>query len=285
VAADGAPRVLGIVAGGGTLPLKIVAACEAAGRPYAVFAILGEADQPVRDIAKAVLPIGAFGKAIELLKTYACVDVVLAGKVGRPDFSAIKLDWGGVKLVPKLIAAGRHGDDALLKAVGAAFEAEGLKLLGVDQVADELLAGAGVLGAMPMSESARADMMKAIAVVAALGPFDVGQGAVVCEGLVLAVEAAEGTDAMLARCAALPQALRGTAAARRGVLVKMPKPLQEQRIDLPTVGVQTIEGAAEAGLSGIAFAAKTTLLLDRDAIIARADALGLFVYGFKKDGV
>jgi UDP-2,3-diacylglucosamine hydrolase len=115
--------------------------------------------------------------------------------------------------------------------------------------------------------------------VKTLGRLDIGQGAVVVDGLVLAVEAQEGTDAMLARCALLPEALRGVPGARRGVLVKWPKPIQERRVDLPTIGVRTIENAAAAGLAGVAGEAGGVLVLDREAVIAAADRLGLFVAG------
>ncbi len=123
------------------------------------------------------------------------------------------------------------------------------------------------------------DIVKGIEVVEALGKFDVGQGAVVCEGLVLAIEAAENTDAMLERCAVLPQNIRGTAEARRGVLVKVPKPRQEMRVDLPTIGVPTVENVAAAGLAGIAVKAGATLILNEAEVVARADALGIFVIG------
>lgn len=283
MATDVSARRLGILAGAGALPLKIVSACQAARRPYAVFAIQGEADEEILNIAETVLPIGAFGKAVEQLKAHHCSDVILVGRVGRPDFSSLKLDWGGIKLLPKLIAAARHGDDALLKTVGMALESEGLRLIGVDDIAADLLAPEGIIGKIRPQPGVNEDISKAIAVITALGPYDVGQGAVVCDGLVLAIEAAEGTDAMLKRCAQLPKALRGSPSARRGVLVKMPKPRQERRIDLPTIGIRTVEGAAAAGLAGIAVASGSALILDRGAVAARADEYGLFVYGFSKD--
>ena len=117
--------------------------------------------------------------------------------------------------------------------------------------------------------------------MAALGDLDIGQGCVVCEGLVLAVEAQEGTDAMLARIATLPEAIRGTPHTRRGVLVKRPKPGQERRIDLPTVGLSTVEHVAAAGLAGLAVEAEGALMLGRDKMQAAAERLGIFIYGFK----
>jgi DUF1009 family protein len=137
-----------------------------------------------------------------------------------------------------------------------------------------------VWGAHAPSDAHRRDIARAAKVAAATGALDIGQGVVVCDGLVLAVEAQEGTDQMLRRVAELPERLRGTQAARRGVLVKRPKPIQERRIDLPTIGVRTIEGAARAGLSGVAVEAGGALVVRRADVIAAADAAGLFVFGF-----
>jgi DUF1009 family protein len=188
-------------------------------------------------------------------------------------------------MMPKVLAAARSGDDALMRVILQEFEREGFTVVGPEAAFAGLLAPAGVLGAHAPDETMHADMVKAAAVAAALGKWDVGQGCVVCEGLVLALEAAEGTDAMLARVAALPAAVRGSGADRRGVLVKRTKPIQERRIDLPTIGVSTIEGAAAAGLAGVAVEAGGALIVDRDDVIARADALGLFVFGFDPAGL
>jgi UDP-2,3-diacylglucosamine hydrolase len=143
-----------------------------------------------------------------------------------------------------------------------------------------LLAPAGPLGAVSPTAEHLQDVEKAAAVASALGAWDVGQGCVVCDGLVLALEGQEGTDQMLARVAGLPADIRGAQEAPRGVLVKRPKPIQDRRIDLPTIGVATLEGASRAGLAGIAVEAGGALVMQRDALIARADSLGLFVYGF-----
>ncbi len=273
-------RRLGIIAGAGQLPLTVRTACEASGRPYSLLAIEGQACADVLAHAHAVLGYGSIGRAVTLLRELHCEDVVMVGKVGRPDFSALKLDWKGIKVLHRVIAAARRGDDALLSEMGRIFEEEGFRLIGPDDVARDLLAPAGSLTARTPDEKAMADIARAAQVVRALGSFDVGQGAVVCDGLVLAIEAAEGTDAMLRRCAALPETVRGSAFGRHGVLVKLPKPGQERRIDLPTIGTATVEGVAAAGLAGIAIEAEGALMLDRAAITALADSCGVFVYGF-----
>lgn len=273
-------RTLGLVAGGGGLPLAIAQACTAAGKGLFVARIAGAADPELARFPGAEFGLGAVGARFAALKAAGCDAVVFAGLLARPDFGALKLDGRGMMLMPKVIAAARKGDDALLRVLMEAFEAEGFYMIGAEEALGDLLAPAGPLGAHAPDAAALEDIAKAAAVADALGAWDVGQGAVVCAGLVLALEAQEGTDAMLARVAALPEAIRGTAQARRGVLLKRAKPIQERRVDLPTIGVRTIEGAAGAGLAGVAIEARSALIVDRAETVARADALGLFVYGF-----
>jgi DUF1009 family protein len=145
----------------------------------------------------------------------------------------------------------------------------------------DLLLAAGVAGAVAPTDGQVVDAAKAFQIARAIGALDIGQGAVVCDGLVLAVEAQEGTDAMLRRVAELPAALRGTRERPRGVLAKRAKPIQERRTDLPTIGVATLEGAAAAGLAGVAAEAGATLVVDKPRVIAAADRLGLFLIGLK----
>ncbi len=267
---------LGILAGGGALPLEIRAACKARGRPSFMLGIEGEAE--IKD-CDAMTSFGTVGRTIALLKQAACSHVIFAGKVGRPDFGALKLDWRGAKLLPQVIAAARKGDDALLRVLAQVLEREGFRLIGVDDIAEQLVAPPGALGRYRPTPEHWQDIAKATQILHALGSFDIGQAAVVCDGHVLGIEAAEGTDAMLRRCAELPQALRGAAGLRRGVLVKLPKTVQERRIDLPVVGRMTVEGAAAAGLAGIALAAGRAILLGQERTVQCADEMGLFVYG------
>ncbi len=277
-AAGGRPK-LGIIAGGGDLPVKLVAACRRQGRAHFVVGLRGAAvERPAEGVADAWASIGEVGRVLGLLHDAGCVEVVMAGNVARPDFSSIRLDWKGVRVIPRIVAAARRGDEALLRCLVTIFEEEGFRVTGADQVVDELLLPEGPLGAHGLPAALRGDLARAIDVVEAMGRVDVGQGAVIVEGLPLAVEAAEGTDRMLARCAEL----RHGWTRREGLLLKLPKPQQERRVDLPTIGVRTVEGAAAAGLAGIAAAAGATLVLDRAAVIAQADALGLFVVGIPR---
>ena len=269
---------LAILAGGGALPVRLAEACEREGAPFAVIRLAGYADEGTARFGGPECGIAEVGKCVRLMRQAGCDALVMAGVVARPDLSALAPDWRGVALLPRVVRAARRGDGAVLDVLVEAFEAEGFLVVGADEVSGALGAGAGPLGAHAPSEADRADMAKAAAIVAALGPFDVGQGAVVRDGLVLAVEAAEGTDAMLARVAALPPPGEGQP---RGVLLKRPKPGQELRVDLPTIGVRTVELAAAAGLAGVAVEAGAALVLDRDAVARAADAAGLFVHGYE----
>jgi DUF1009 family protein len=279
--ARSSPGALGIIAGGGELPIAIASAARAAGREVFVIGVAGMASESdLAPFPHIVAGLGEIGRAMKVLKEANCSDVTFAGRVPRPKFNQIKLDAKGALAMPWVLSAARRGDDALMRTILGLFEKEGFRVIGSDEAAASLLAPRGLLGVVEPEEAAFADIAKAVRVVRAMGLHDIGQGAVVAEGVVLAVEAAEGTDAMLRRVAELPDTLRGTQAARRGVLVKAPKPEQERRVDLPVVGRQTIELAAAAGLSGVAIQAGSTLMLHGSDLIARADALGLFVLGF-----
>jgi DUF1009 family protein len=272
---------LGLIAGGGRLPWEIADFCRRAGRGLYVVRLKGFADPEMDDFEGAPAGIAEFGRALDLLRGAGCRSVCLAGIVKRPDFSALKPDLKGLSIVPGAIAAARHGDDALLRYLLQLFEREGFHVEGAHEVMAGLTLHAGAIGSVAPSPEHLEDARKAMRVAAEIGRLDVGQGAVVCAGLVLAVEAQEGTDAMLARVADLPAEIRGAADARRGVLAKIPKPIQERRVDLPTLGVKTLEGAAAAGLAGVAGEAGGLIVVDPEAVAREADRLGLFVWGFE----
>jgi UDP-2,3-diacylglucosamine hydrolase len=213
------------------------------------------------------------------LDNNGCEDIVIIGGVNRPDFSNVRLDLGAIKTLPFILTLGKGGDDHVLSRVVRFFEQKGYRVHGAGDVAPQLLAGEGVLGRKTPSAEDNADIELALRVVGALGRLDVGQAAVVAKGYVLAVEAAEGTDAMLARCAELRASGKAGRRSRAGVLVKVPKPGQEERVDLPTIGPETVAKAASAGLAGVAIAAGRVLMAERDATIAAADEHGLFLLG------
>ena len=278
-------RKLGIIAAGGELPLALAEHCAAEGRAYFVARVAPLADPALSTHPGASHDLGAMGGRIEALKQAGCDAVVFVGQAPRPNFSMLQFDEAGRAMAPALAAAAMEGDDALLRALLAQHAKAGFVIVGAEEVMAEMAAGGGTLGARAPCAADRADIALGAKVVAAMGALDIGQASVVCAGLVLGVEAQEGTDALLARVRGLPAPVRGTSNARRGVLVKRPKPNQERRIDLPVIGVRTIEGAAAAGLAGIAVEAGGALVVRQAAVIAAADAAGLFVYGFTREEV
>lgn len=276
---NNSPQKLGIIAGGGQLPLRLAEVCRETGRAYAVCALTGWADKEVEDHPHRWFGIGELSNLTKYFTNEGVKQVVFAGNVQRPDFKNLKIDWAGARLLPRAIMAARKGDEALLRMLVEIFEEAGFEVIGAHEVLDALLIEEGPLGTIGADEDAMEDIAKARQVVEALGSLDVGQGAVVARGLVLAVEAAEGTDAMLDRVAHLRVEIRGTVEERAGVLLKFPKPMQERRIDLPTIGQKTLHGIAAAGLKGVAVAAGGALVIDRDAVARLADELGVFVIG------
>ena len=273
---------LGLIAGGGELPRAVAMAARNAGRAVFVVPLTGSVTEDwIKDFPHEFLSPGEPGRIIKALKGAGVAEVLLAGKVDRPKFQDLKLDAKGVLLLPKAIAAAKKGDDALLRFIVGICEDAGLTAISVAQAAPALVAEEGVLGAVVPDAEHRADIERAFKIVHALGALDVGQAAVVCEGLALSVEAAEGTDAMLLRIPGLRESLRGTADKKRGVLAKALKPLQDAKTDMPVVGVQTVRNAAAAFLAGIAVEAGAALILDKQAVAAEADRLGLFVVGVK----
>jgi hypothetical protein len=271
---------LGILAGGGPLPGRVAAAAVAAGRLVFLVGLEGFVDPAVlAPWPHQVIRMGAVGSIFAALRGRGCQDVVLIGTVRRPSLLDLRPDAEGSRMFLRIGRAAFAGDDGLLAAVIKVLGEEGFRVLGAHEILGEALAPTGVLGRITPDALAMSDVARGVAVTRALGGVDVGQGCVVQQGLVLAVEAAEGTDAMLARCADLARPGPG------GVLVKLVKPGQERRADLPTVGMHTVRGVAAAGLRGIAFEAGGTLLADRDAAIAEADAAGIFLLGLDPDSL
>ncbi|WP_333808404.1 UDP-2,3-diacylglucosamine diphosphatase [Phenylobacterium sp.] len=274
------PGRLGLIAGGGDLPLQIARHCVETGRPLFVVRLRGFADPSMDAFPGEVVGLAEVGRCIRVLKQADCEAVCLAGNVARPDFAALKPDLRGMAMLPRLVLEARKGDDALLRAVLDEFRKEGFAIEGAHEARSDLVLGAGPLGRHAPGPEHQADIRRALEIARRIGELDIGQGAVVCDGLVLAVEAQEGTDAMLRRVAEeVAPALRGEAGRRRGVLAKAPKPIQETRVDLPTIGPATVRGAARAGLAGLVGEAGRTLVLDREGLVSLADELGLFVLG------
>ncbi|HEU4358440.1 MAG TPA: UDP-2,3-diacylglucosamine diphosphatase LpxI [Xanthobacteraceae bacterium] len=278
LADDGA---LAIICGGGTLPFAVADAVTKHGRRVVLFAIRGWADATrVAAYPHYWAAVGQFGTFCRLARREGCRDVVFIGSMMRPAIWQIRPDFKTLRLLPRIFGMFRGGDDHLLKGVAAVFEEHGFRLVGAHAVAPEILMPEGALGHERPNDRDRADIVKGLALLNAASPFDVGQAVVVADARVLAIEAAEGTDRMLARIAELRQS--GRIASGRGVLVKAAKRNQDRRLDLPSIGPQTVEGAAQAGLAGIAVVAGSTIVAEPAQIGATADRAGLFVLGVRE---
>ncbi|WP_300378817.1 LpxI family protein [Henriciella sp.] len=274
---------LAIIAGLGDLPVSIAQAAKESGRPFHIFRLSGFEEKALVEFPGETIGMGQVGRLVRRLKQEKCDEVVFAGIVKRPNFTDIKLDLRGARLLPRVLKAARQGDDALLRVVVTHLEKEGFRVVAAEDAAKDLLAGGGLLFGNAPGDAIIQDMKKAASIAAEIGRLDIGQGCVVVDGLVLAVEAQEGTDAMLDRVCELEASLRGNRQMRKGVLVKRPKPIQERRIDLPVIGPGTIRRVSEAGLAGIGLEEDGALLLGRDAIDELCETHGVFVYGFPAD--
>ncbi len=280
------PRKLGIAAGSGPLPEALAEAALAAGREVFVVGIEGAAQKGIERFPHAWVRIGAMGEFLRLLKENGCEEIVLIGGVKRPSLTAILPDKTGRQLMPRVARWLMQGDDGLLRGLADYFEKEhGFRVIGAHEVADELLAPEAVLTRAAPTPDQESDIDVAVRAALAIGALDIGQGAVACRGVVLALEAAEGTDRMLERIVTLPPEMRGHEGAREGVLVKLSKPGQERRVDLPTIGVKTVENVAAAGLAGIAVEAGGALIVDGEAVARAANRAGIFVIGLGRDRI
>ncbi len=269
------PKKLGLIAGSGDLPEKIIEACLEQGREiFVVFLDSNvEPSKYLEQIPHVTVNVGAVGKALKFLKKNDVEELVLVGGLKRPKISSIRPDGSGLRLLARITSARLSGDNSLLSIVLGFLEEAGLKIIGIDEILENLLVPMGILGGVEPSKSAREDIVRGMDVAKKLGEMDIGQSVVVQRNSILGVEAIEGTDALLARCEKLKLDGEG------GVLVKVKKPNQDNRIDLPTIGVETIKNAAKAGLVGIAVEAGSTLIVDQEKLVKKADKLGIFVIG------
>jgi DUF1009 family protein len=271
---------IGVVAGGGALPFAVADSLIARGINPVLFALRGACD-PVRveRFRHHWISVGQYGRAVRLFRAENCRDLLFIGSLVRPGLSEIRLDWGTLRILGRVLAAFRGGDDHLLSGIGGILERDGFRMVGIRDVAPDLLMPEGCITRAAPDESTMADIARGREVLRALSPYDIGQAAVVIDGHVVGVEDIEGTDGLLARVARLRDEGRIRAKASRGVLVKAPKSGQDLRFDLPTMGPRTVEGAAAAKLAGIAIVAGNTLVVDPQVMIAAADAAGIFVTG------
>ena len=274
---------LGIVAGRGALPLRIAEAAERSGRHVFMLGLENEADDAIADFDHDWTALGHIAGAADKLLAAGCSDTVIIGAIQRPDLATLDLDEGG-KWFMHEVASGRHaGDDQLLKIILAYFQMRGLTVQPAQKYLSDLTGSAGAQTSHAHAVY-HADIERGIEVAGVIGGADIGQSIVVADKLVVAVEGPEGTDSMLARVAGMAPEFIGSPELRKGVLVKLPKPQQDRRVDLPALGLRTIDGADAAHLAGIVYEAGGALFDDFDAVVKAAEEKGLFLLGLDPNG-
>jgi len=268
---------LAILAGGGAFPSLVAAAAQRAGREVVIAAIRGEADATIEAFPHRWIGRGQLGTVLRLFRDAGAREMVIVGGIRERRLPRLsELDLGAVWVLLRHLRILAQGDDGLLRRIARIFESRGLRIVGAAEVAPDLVMGPGALAGLAPPAGAIVDIAAGVAAARAHGARDLGQGVIVVDGRIVAQEGRAGTDAMLAAHAAAQAA----GAPRRGVLVKCPKPMQDRRLDMPAIGPATITAAAGAGLAGIAVEVGGTLVADRVATAAAADAAGLWVWGF-----
>lgn len=283
--ADNEAGPVAIVCGGGSLPLTVADTVLGTGRAVVLFPIHGWADPAaVARYHHHWLHLGSLGRFCRLAHKEGCRDVVMIGNALRPAIHELRLDWLTLRLLPRIIRLFKGGDDRLLSGVASMMEEQGFRFIGAHELAPQILVGEGPLGLIKPTDAHMQDIACGFDLISAIARFDVGQAAVVADNRVLAVEAAEGTDHMLDRIAALRTEGRIRIPENSGVLVKAPKPGQDWRFDLPSLGPRTVEKAAHAKLAGIAVAAGGAVIAEPVRVAEAADRAGLFVVGRRRPG-
>lgn len=266
-----------IICGGGAFPGAVAKAVEKQGRPLHLFLLQGFADPKLARYPHEWVKLGSLAKYVAARKKHDLKDIVFIGSVVRPRIRDVGLDWRAMLLLPRIAKMYLGGDDNLLGGVARIFEENGFKLRGAHEVAPEILMPEGLVTNLKPNARESVDIQVGLELLHAIDRFDVGQAVVVAGKRVVAMEGAEGTEGLLARVAEMRRNGRLKLAERDGVLVKIPKPSQDRRFDMPAIGIGTVEQAKAAGLSGIAVEAKGALVLDAQKFVEAADGAGIFV--------
>ena len=268
-------KKLGMIAGAGMMPVEIIKHCNSCGREIFVVGIEPYArEEELKAAPHIFAKIGEVGKILKAMSKNSVHDIVLAGSIKRPSFKELIPDWEGAKLIARLVIK-RMSDDDMFRAVMDEIERHGFKVVGIEEVVPQMMFSEGIYGKVKPSAEDMDDIQRGITVARALGAVDVGQAVVVQEGMVLAVEAIEGTDMMLSRSATVKKA------GKAPVMIKVLKPGQDKRVDLPTIGLQTIVQLKKYGLGGIAVEAGGILLIESETVVKMADEAGIFIIGMK----
>ena len=269
-------RKLGIIAGGGDLPAQLIAWCQKHRRSYHVLAIQGNVDEKIlsQDVPHDIIRIGQAGTGFKRFKEEGVKEIVLIGTIKRPTLAELVPDLRTAAFFAK-IGAKSLGDDGILRALVKELEADGMRVVGIQEVMPDILVKSGYLTKKKPDNEDEEDIRRGVEVAEALGKLDVGQSVVVQQGLVLGLEGIEGTDKLVLRCGEYVR--KGKAP----VLVKLRKPEQDMRIDLPTIGTRTVENAHSSGFKGIAVHAGNALIVNEPDVIALANKYGMFIKGIE----
>lgn len=275
-----------IVCGAGSLPFEVARSAVQRGRRVVLFPLRGSADpRRVAAYPHHWVGFGQIGRLARLAQAEGCAEMTFIGALVRPTLAQLRPDFETFRLIPRLARLLRGGDGRLLAGVARIFEERGFRIVGAEQFAPQILMPQGVLGSREPGAVDRADIARGLAYLRATGAFEAGQGVIVAEQRIMAVEAAEGTDRMLSHFAELRRAGHIRVPPHAGVLVKAPLPQQDRRIDLPTIGPRTIELAAAAGLNGIAVVAGSAIVAETDRVADLADQARLFVVGMPDEAL
>jgi len=265
---------LGVIAGAGFLPKHVVDACKKKKIPFTVVCLEGETDmEQFKSVEHEVFQVHKVSKLFAYLKNSGVTHVTLAGKVKRADISRLLLDLKGAKLFAMIVKNGL-ADNSILMTIMKFIESQGFEIIAPEKIADELILPKGDLAKTKPSKQALSDIKNGVKTLKGVAGFDVGQALVIQNGLVLGVEAAEGTDELIKRCGEIKQEGEGP------VLIKIIKPHQDKRVDMPCIGGKTIENAAKYGVAGIAAEAGSTLVLNSKEAIELANKHKIFIHGF-----
>lgn len=268
---------LAIIAGRGDLPALLIDAAASQNRDIFVLAVRGDTTpEIIGNHPHRWIEMSEIATTLEILRAEKIEEVVMAGGLSRPSLKALKPNAMTAKILARIGKSFFGGDDTLLKSIVSIFEEDGMSVIGADDLLKSLLTPQGILTATKPTEQAQKDIERGVMLMRSIGQLDIGQSMIICNGQVIGVEALEGTDALISRCGALVEA-RGDS--YRGVLVKMKKSGQESRVDLPAIGITTIETLAKWGFAGIAAEAGGSLLIHKETMLTRANALHLFVQG------
>jgi DUF1009 family protein len=271
---------IGLIAGGGVLPFAVAESLSARGATPVLFPIKGFCDaERVKAYRHRWIGLGQLARLMKFMRAEGCRDIVFIGSLVRPALTDMRLDLGTLRMIPSIMRGLRGGDDHLLSATAKVFETGGFRLLGIKDIAPDLLMPAGTLTRVGPDADAQADIVRGQELLRAISAFDVGQAAVVIDNHVVATEDIGGTDSLLTRIVRLREEGRLRAKPGRGVLVKGPKAGQDMRFDLPALGPLTVSGVADAGLAGIAIAAGYSVVAEPQLMIEAADKAGVFVTG------